>query len=88
MKDDFALVKVSKIQFDYWHEKGTLGEVVKLQGNVEVLVRRQDFENYINHIDGWKMSKDSVKKILKTPAKLLEIAMYEHYEDLMDEFDI
>jgi hypothetical protein len=86
MKD--CIVKVSKVQFDYWYEKGTLGEAVKLQGDVGVLVGRQDFENYINHIEGWKMSKESVKQILKYPAKLLEIAMYEHYEDLIDKFDI
>ena len=86
MKD--CIVKVTKTQFDYWYEKGTLGEAVKLQGDVGVLVGRQDFENYINHIEGWIMSKDSVKQTLKYPAKLLEIAMYEHYEDLMDKFDI
>ena len=88
MKDDFVLVKVTKTQFDYWNEKGSLVNAVKLKGNVEVLVTRQDFENYIDHIDGWKMSKDSVKKILKTPTKILEIAIYENYMYLQDQFDI
>ena len=87
MKDDFVLVKVTKTQFDYWYEKGTLGEAVKLQGDVQVLVRRQDFEDYLDYIDRWKMSKDSLKNILKTPSKLLEIAMYEHYNHLIYEFE-
>ena len=44
MKDDFVLVKVTKAQFDYWYEKGTLVNAVKLQGNVEVLITRKSWE--------------------------------------------
>ena len=42
MKD--CIVKVSKAQFDYWYEKGSLGEAVKVVGDVGVLVQKKDWE--------------------------------------------
>ena len=83
MKDDFVLVKVTKAQFDYWYEKGSLGEAVKTIGDVEVCVTRKDWEDYRDHVSGF-----IVTDINTYPTKVLEIAIHENYMDLQDQFDI
>ena len=83
MKDDFVLVKVTKAQFDYWNEKGSLVNAVKLKGNVEVCVTRKDWENYRDHVSGF-----IVTDINTYPTKVLEIAIHENYMDIQDQFDI
>ena len=83
MKDDFVLVKVTKTQFDYWNEKGSLVNAVKLQGDVEVLITRKSWESYRDHVSGF-----IVTDINTYPTKALEIAIHENYMYLQDQFDI
>ena len=71
--NDCHLALVTKCQFDYWYEKGTLGEAVKLQGDVAVLVEKRDFKEYL--------------KTQHPPTKMLEIAIYENLEELKGVFN-
>lgn len=77
MKDDFVLVKVTKTQFDYWNEKGSLVNAVKQVGDVDVCVTRKDWEDFCQ----WK------DRFGYYPTKILEIAIYENYNNLIDEFE-
>jgi len=93
--NDCHLALVTKCQFDYWYEKGTLGEAVKLQGNVSVLVQKSDFIKYIDKVDGWGYSSSSSSNVfcippqgwLDSPTKMLEIAIYENLEELKGVFN-
>ena len=83
MKDDFVLVKVTKAQFDYWYEKGSLINAVKTVGDVEVCVTRKDWENYRGTVETF-----IVTDFNWFPTKLLEIAIHENYTDIQKEFDL
>ena len=80
MKD--CIVKVSKVQFDYWYEKGSLGEVVKLVGDVSVLVQKKDWENYRGNVETFVITNPNY-----FPTKMLEIAIHENYIKLQEKFD-
>ena len=80
MKD--CIVKVSKVQFDYWYEKGTLGEAVKLVGNVGVLVQKKDWEDYRGNVETFVITDPNC-----FPTKMLEIAIHENYMELHKAFD-
>lgn len=80
MKD--CIVKVSKVQFDYWYEKGSLGEVVKLVGDVSVLVQKKDWENYRGNVETFVITNPNY-----FPTKMLEIAIHENYIELQEKFD-
>jgi hypothetical protein len=74
MKD--CIVKVSKVQFDYWYEKGSLGEAVRMVGDVDVCVTKKNWEDFCQ----WK------DRFGYHPTKILEIAMYENYMDIQKKF--
>ena len=80
MKD--CLVKVSKIQFDYWYEKGSLGEAVKLIGDVSVLVQKKDWEDYRGNVETFVITDSNY-----FPTKMIEIAIHENYMELQGVFD-
>ena len=77
MKDDFVLVKVTKAQFDYWNEKGSLVNAVKQTGDVDVLVTRKSWESYCR----------VVKTFVVNPTKILEIAIHENYMEIYEKFN-
>ena len=83
MKDDFVLVKVTKTQFDYWNEKGSLLNAVRTIGDVEVCVTRKDWEDYRGNVESFV-----VTDLNYFPTKLLEIAIHENYMDIQKEFDL
>ena len=80
MKD--CIVKVSKVQFDYWYEKGSLGEVVKLVGDVSVLVQKKDWEEYRGNVETFVITDANY-----FPTKMIEIAIHENYIELQEKFD-
>jgi len=80
MKD--CLVKVTKTQFDYWYGKGSLGEAVRLVGDVSVLVQKKDWEDYRGDVETF-----IVTDINCFPTKVLEIAIHENYMELQEAFD-
>ena len=82
MKDDFVLVKVTKAQFDYWNEKGSLGEAVKVVGDVKVLVLKKNWESYRDNV-----SEFIVTNINTYPTKVLEIAIHENYMEIQEAFN-
>ena len=83
MKDDFVLVKVTKAQFDYWNEKGSLGEAVKVVGDVKVLVLKKNWEDYRGTVETFVVTDFNC-----FPTKVLEIAIHENYMELQEEFDL
>ena len=82
MKDDFVLVKVTKTQFDYWNEKGSLVNAVKQVGDVEVLVTRSDWESYCGVVETFVVTDFEYY-----PTKILEIAIHENYMEIQEELD-
>jgi|TARA_R110002012_G_scaffold2026_1_gene9626 hypothetical protein len=65
-------VRVKKTDFDYWYKRGNLGDCVRLEGDVVVLVDEKDFVNY--------------QKAPHLPSTLLTLAIYENYKELEKEF--
>ena len=84
MKDDFVLVKVTKAQFDYWNEKGSLVNAVKQVGDVEVCVTRKDWESYRGTVETF-IENDF--KSCWFPTKILEIAIHENYMEIYEKFN-
>ena len=75
-------VKVSKAQFDYWYEKGSLGEAVKVVGDVGVLVQKKDWEDYRGVVETFVITDFNY-----FPTKMIEIAIHENYLELQEKFD-
>lgn len=82
MKDDFVLVKVTKAQFDYWNEKGSLVNAVKQIGDVEVLVTRKSWEGYCGVVETFVVTHFEYY-----PTKILEIAIHENYMEIQEKFN-